>query len=802
MKQLSTLLLFLVATLASAQISSGPNVNATDANAKDFTILGQIVDGSSQQAIDYATVTIKEAATDAVITGTTTEDGGKFLLKSTTQDIYLEVSFIGYSTKKVTEIPWKGNRADMGTIALGEDALMLDEVTVTATKSSTEFKLDKRVFNVGSDLSSTGASALEVLNNVPSVNVNIEGDVTLRGSGGVQILINGKPSVLADQSGGALGTITADMIEKIEVITNPSAKYEAEGTSGILNIVLKKDEKKGLNGSVTLNTGWPHNHSVGLSLNKRTQNFNLFTQLGVGYKELPSDVENINRDLASGRTISSEGEEFRNEKFYNVILGSDYYINPQNVLTLSGRFTYEVEDQPSETFFTSSDTQNATLREWQREEVTEATNPKLQYELQYKRDFTDHKEHQLLFSAIGNFFGKDQSSVFNESTLSGADEPTNQTTATDFQEGKYTFKLDYTKPFDENWTLETGAQYVDNVVSNDYTVSDQIDGTFVVNEGLTNLFEYDQKVLGVYGTGSYEGDAWGLKLGLRVENTDLSTFLATTNKRDNQNFANLFPSAHTSYKLSDNVSLQAGYSRRIYRPRLWDLNPFFNIRNNFSIRTGNPLLQPEFTDSYEVGSIFIFDQVSFNANLYHRYTTDKIERVSTFEDNVNVWSPENIGTNKTTGLEINFKYSPTKKVTLNGDANFNYFKREGVFNDQVFDFDADQWSTKLTSKFKMSRSFDFEVTGRYQSAVQTVQGMSADNLFADFGMRYKILNGKAVINLSVRDVFASRVRENVTEGADFYAFSRRQRGRFLALGFSYGFGKGEAMTYGGGGRRR
>lgn len=802
MKQLITILLLLAGTFGIAQNGSGPKANVADAQIKDFVVLGQIVDAASQQPIDYATVTIYDKITEDVITGTTTENGGKFKLQTTSKQIYLEVSFIGYSTKKITEITWEGNRADLKVISLGEDPQMLDEVTVTATKSSTEFKLDKRVFNVGSDLSSTGASALEVLNNVPSVNVNIEGDVTLRGSGGVQILINGKPSVLAEQSGGALGTITADMIEKIEVITNPSAKYEAEGTSGILNIVLKKDEKKGLNGSVSLNTGWPHNHSVGLSLNKRTQSFNLFTQLGVGYKELPSDIENINKDLASGRTIASEGEEFRNEKFYNVILGSDYYINPQNVLTLSGRFTYEVEDQPSETFFTSSDNQNATLREWRREEVTEATNPKLQYELQYKRDFTDNKDHQLLFSAIGNFFGKDQSSVFNEATLLGIDTPTNQTTATEFQEGKYTFKLDYTKPFDENWTLETGAQYVDNTVSNDYTVSDQIDGTFVVNDGLTNLFEYDQKVLGVYGTGSFEGEAWGLKLGLRLENTDLSTFLADTNERDNQNFNNLFPSAHTSYKLSDRISLQAGYSRRIYRPRLWDLNPFFNIRNNFTIRTGNPELLPEFTDSYEVGSIFIFDQVSFNANLYHRYTTDKIERVSTFDDNVNVWSPENIGTNRTTGLELNFKYSPTKKVTLNGDANFNYFKREGVFNDQVFDFDADQWSSKLTSKFKMSRSFDFEVTGRYQSAVQTVQGIRAENLFADFGLRYKILKGKAVFNLSVRDVFASRVRESITEGADFYAFSRRQRGRFLALGFSYGFGKGEAMTYGGGGRRR
>ncbi len=796
MKYFFTLSLLILTTIVSAQRGNGKK-----GNDKGYTIVAQVVEASSNLSIDYATATIFDKSTDKVITGTTTENGGKFELSTKSKDIYVEISFIGYATKRIDDIQFKGRQADLGIIKLGEDSQQLDEIVVTAEKSSTEFKLDKRVFNVGTDLSSTGASALEVLNNVPSVNVSIEGDVTLRGSGGVQILINGKPSVMADD-GGALGTITADMLQSIEVITNPSAKYEAEGTSGIINLILKKNEKTGINGSFTVNTGLPNNHSVGVSLNKRTENFNLFTQLGVGYKVQPTDTENINRDLTTGNSVTTEGEENRNEKYYNVILGTDYYINAQNTITLSGSFAYEIEDQPSLTNFKSLDENNIVNREWKREEVTEATNPKLQYELQYKRDFTDHKEHKLLFSAIGRYFGKDQSSVFNETNISGADLITNQTTDTKFEEGKYTFNLDYTKPFSKNWTIETGAQYVDNTVSNDYTVSDEVNGEFVVDPGLTNLFEYYQKVLGVYGTASYEGDLWGIKLGLRNENTELSTLLANTGESNDQNFNNLFPSAHTSYKLSDRVSLQAGYSRRIYRPRLWDLNPFFNIRNNFSVRTGNPDLQPEFTDSYEIGSIFIYEKVSFNANIYHRYTTEVIERVSTFENNVNTFTPENIGTNNLTGLELNFKYSPTKKITINGDANYNYFIRKGKFNEQDFDFSADQWSSKVTSKFKLNKKVDFEITGRYQSEEQTIQGIRSDNLFADFGLRYKLMNGRAVFNLSVRDVFASRIRESISEGADFYAYSFRQRGRFLSLGFSYGFGKGEAMQYGGGGRRR
>ena len=770
------------------------------AQSNEYKIVGQVVEAESKQSIGYATVAAINASTTQMIGGTTTDDNGRFSIRVSSQDVFIEVSFIGFNTVKRANLDFVGSVADLGTIQIGEDAQTLEEVVVTAEKSTTEFKLDKRVFNVGTDLSTTGASALEVLNNVPSVNVDIEGQVTLRGSGGVQMLINGKPSVIAAEAGNALGTITADMIDRVEVITNPSAKYEAEGTSGIINIVLKKDEKRGLNGSLSLNTGIPDNHSVGLSLNRRTDKFNLFTQLGVGYRELPSDNENTNKDLISGTNLFSTGREFRNETFYNIILGTDYYINPQNIITLSGSFAYEVEDQPSETSFVFS-SDGSPQSAWTRTEETSATNPKLQYELQYKRGFTDDEDHQLLFSAIGNYFGKDQSSQFTNVFTMGVPNQNDQITQTAFEEGKFTFNLDYTKPYSEEWTLETGAQYLINNVSNDFAVSNEEGGEFVADPNLTNLFEYNQKVFGIYGTGAFESDIWGIKLGLRVENTELSTLLVNTSEENNQKFTNLFPSAHTSFKLTKAISLQAGYSRRIYRPRLWDLNPFFNIRNNFSIRVGNPGLLPEYTDSYEAGSIFIWDLVTLNVNVYHRYTTNKIERVSTFENSVSIFRPENIGINRATGVEANFKYSPMKKLTINGDANYNIFKRRGMFSDQLFDFSADQWSGKLMTKYKLSKAMDVELTTRHESREQTVQGIIAANTFLDFGLRYKVMKGQGVFNMSVRDIFASRVRRSTVDQPDFFILRRGQRGRFITFGFSYGFGKGEAMTYSGSRRR-
>lgn len=232
-----------------------------------------------------------------------------------------------------------------------------------------------------------------------------------------------------------------------------------------------------------------------------------------------------------------------------------------------------------------------------------------------------------------------------------------------------------------------------------------------------------------------------------------------------------------------------------------DLNPFFNIRNNFSIRQGNPELEPEFTDSYEITSIYILGKASLNFGVYHRYTTDVIERVSTFEDNVSTYRPENIGTNNSTGVEFNAKYSPLNWLTLNADFNYSSFTRDGVFDTQVFDFTGDQWSSKLMTKVKLPADFDLEMTGNYQSSYRTVQSRMEDILFMDMGVRKNIMKGKAVINLSIRDLFASRVNESLIAQTDFEVYNSRQRGRFIALGFSYGFGKGEAMQYSGQRRR-
>ncbi|MGY6647344.1 TonB-dependent receptor domain-containing protein [Wenyingzhuangia sp. IMCC45574] len=769
------------------------------AQEQSVVIVGTVKEVATKSAIPFATILIKDKETQKTILGSNTNENGVFSLDVRARNFLVEISFIGFKTKTIREIP-KGKRSiDLGTIFLEEATASLDAVELRAEVSKTQFKLDRKVFNVGKDIASTGMSALEVLNNVPSVNVNIEGEVSLRGSTGVQILINGSPSVLTDSGSNALGTITADMIESIEVITNPSAKYDAEGSAGILNIILKKEEKEGLNGSVSVNTGAPDNHSIGVSLNRRTEKFNLFTQFGVGHRSLPRDNKNITRSKTSGTGLESNGRSYRNETFANLILGTDYHIDDLNVITLSGSYAYELEDQPSKTYYSEFEN-DLLLAEWNRKEETEATNPKWQYDLNYKKQFKNNEDHTLLFSALGRFFGKDLTSEFFNQNVIGTKAPENQQTDNYYQQADYTFKLDYTNPIATHYTLETGAQFVINDVENNFEVRDYDGSNWVADPNLTNNFEYDQKVLGVYFTGAYEGQKWGLKLGLRAEHTDLNTLLQNTNQKNGDTYTNLFPTLHTSYKIKKDISVQLGYSKRIYRPRLWDLNPFLTIRDLFNIRTGNPELLPQFADSYEFTTVYKIGKASLNTSIYHRFTTDVIERVAIVNGSVTTTTPFNIGSNRLTGLEFNGKYIPLKWLSFNGDFNWNYFNRKGSYETQQFNFSNDRWSTRINSKIELPKEIDIELTGNYRSKYQTFQGVVSGFAFMDIGIRKKILKGKVVANFAIRDIFESRITERIIDNDAVYQYNFGQRGRFITFGLSYGFGKGEAMTYSG--RRR
>ncbi len=775
--------------LASIQLFSQSNRDGSG-----LFIEGRVQDAFTTEPLQYATISVFNRQDSSLLTGGITDEQGAFHLEVPDQNIYLNVGYLGYLTLKVEELTFERGLVPLGILAIKPDEQILSEVVVSAEKSQVTYELDKRVFNVGKDISSAGGSAMDVLVNVPSVDVNIEGEVSLRGNSNVQILVNGKPSVIA--SGNSLGTISADMIEKVEVITNPSAKYDSEGTTGILNIVLKKEEKRGINGSVTVNTGIPNNHSLGLSLNKRTDRFNVFSQFGVGKRTFLSNFsgQTIDRSGARHTELVSSGEGEKNEQFYNIILGTDFFINPLNVITLSGHFGYEFEDEFSDTNFDLASREERSIRE----EITDATNPKWQYELQYKKSFEGNKDRTLIASATGSFFGKDQKSSFENLAISGDAREFQQFVDDNFSSIRHNFQVDYTHPISEKRSFEIGGKYQIDDDMNDYLLEDVLDDNRVVNTNFTNDFDFTQKVLGVYSTYSIEFDQLSLKGGLRVENTSLSAFLATTDEANDRQYTDWFPTFHTSYKVTDRFSAQLGYSRRIHRPRAWNLNPFASLNNNLNLRAGNPDLKPEYTDSYEFSLLRDWEKFSLNSAVFYRHTNNVVDRIIQVMDSLTISTPQNVGLSNNVGVEVNAQLEPVQWLSLLGDFNWTYFNRNGTFENQNFEFSNTRWTARVTSKFKFANDLSGEIRLRYRSEEERIQSVIQDNAYLDLGIKKKLFKGRAIVNLSIRDVFSARRFISVTDQPDFFRLSDSQRDvRRIVLGISYGFGKGDAMEFSG-----
>ena len=762
-------------------------------NIRKIIVVGTIVEKESQHPLEYATVSVHKLNGD-ILTGGISDQQGKFKLETSEDEIFIKVSFIGYESINITEFNRKGFFIDLGKIELGNSSVRLEDVVVRAEKSKTVFKLDKRVFNVGKDLVSAGGTAMDILNNVPSVDVSIEGVVSLRGNSSVQILLNGKPSVMA--SSKTLGTITAEMIEKVEVVTNPSAKYDAEGSSGIINIILKKDEKKGINGAITLNVGTPDNYSVGLSLNRRAEKWNLFTQLGAGYRTFLSESEDktINKLQRLHSIAKTEGE--KNELFYNFILGADYHITPLQTLSMSGHYGYEFETEGGDTRYNTTNLNAGTTENAVRTEDTESTNPKWQYDLNYKKEFTDNKEHVLTANLTGSYFGKDKESFFtNTGSINSL--LLDQKIVDDFYEARYNFQTDYVHPFSKELTLESGAKYNLTKSEAELIKSNKNNSNWIVLPNQSNLFNYERNIIAVYSTFAFENDRWGTKIGLRVENEHTNSYLENTNA-NKQNNTNLFPSIHSSLKFSKEFSLQAGYSRRIRRPHLWDLNPFESFNDPFNVKVGNPDLKPSFSNSYEITAIKIFNLGSINTSLFYTKTSDVVDDIYQIKNNVKTVMPLNVGYSKKLGFELNSKIEPVKWLSLLVEGNYFHYQRTGEYQNQNFDFSNEYWSTRFTTKFKLPYDIDLEYKFRYRSRYKALQGYYKESHYSDLGIRKQFMKGRAVVNLSVKDLFNTRKHVFESENEQFYTYNSHQRSkRIIVLGFSFGFGKGDTMEYSG-----
>ncbi len=782
--------------IASAQRPSGAG------SQRQVNIIGQVIDADAGVPVEFATVTILSKSDSVIVTGSITDELGKFTIEVPAGRYYAQVEFISYLTLVIEEIPMpQGNPSiNLGILKIAADSKMLDEVVVQAEKSTMQMALDKRIFNVGKDLANTGGSALQVLDNVPSVTVDVEGQVSLRG-GNARILVDGKPSALVRDANG-LRSIPANLIERIEVITNPSARYEAEGMSGIINIVLKKNKTKGINGSFDVNAGYPDNYGGALNMNYRKDKINFFTNFGVNYQVAPGVGGNKQERFLRDTLFITDIDRKRERVGFstNLRLGMDYYLSDNDIFTTS--FQYRVGNNNNSTRvnyldYLTNRNANSLYEVTNRTDDEEETRTNLEYALSYKKLF-EKKGHELNLDVRYQDNIDNESSDYREVYFDGKSNPLGREDLLQRStglEGDNTLLLraDYIYPFAKQGKLEFG--YLGSVrnIRNDYLVEEFADNEWVNLVGLSNNFKYEEGIHAVYASMGNKMNKFSYQLGLRGEYSDISTQLLQTNEVNDRNYFNLFPSVFLTYDLPNNNAVQLSYSRRIRRPGFRELNPFFTFSDSRNLFNGNPNLDPEFTNSFEAGHIKYWDKGSLGSSIYYRHTEGVIQRIIVVDQETGNTNrrPENLATQDSYGLEFNYSLDPYKWWRLSGDFNFFRAVTSGDFINsrgqlQSLDADAYSWFTRFTSRTTFWKNTDLQLRLNYRAPQITTQGRDKAITAIDLGLSKDILKNKGTLTLSIQDVFNSRRYRSTINQPDFFSeIDFQWRARQTTLSFNY-----------------
>lgn len=802
------LLLFAIAlnfTILIAQKPQGqrPNIKVT----------GTVIDKESGQPLEYATLVLQSVRNPKEVTGGITNLDGYFEVEAPAGMYNISVEYISYKTFK-KERQLLRSDTDLGEIVLAIDVEQLAEVEIIAEKTTVELRLDKKIYNVGKDLTVSGGTVSDVLDNVPSVSVDVEGNVQLRGNDDVRILINGKPSAITGlNSTEALRQLPAESIEKVEVITSPSARYDAEGSGGIINIILRRSKLQGLNGALTANLGYPNSAGINGNLNYRTGNLNIFTNTGYNYRERPgnsfnaTDFFDVNGDFTNSIREEREFERFR--KGYNANFGVEWYINKTASITQS--IFIRNSDNSSETtnnfFQTSILGDSSSGFRFDPETEDDKT---FQYAFNYDKQFNGNSDHKLTFA-----FQYETSDESEESLIvqNGFD---SERVATIEDQRRVFLQSDYVVPIGEGGQFEIGYRGDFNQLNTDYDVvfiSPTIDELGITNP--SNVLDYKETINAVYTQFGTKIKKFSFLSGLRYESTRLIINQIETGDFNRNNFDGLFPTLNLNYEFTETESIQFGYNRRIRRPRSRFLNPFPSRSSPTNLFQGNPSLTPSFSNQVDFGYLKRYKKLTLNSSIYFARATDVITFITedTGEDTVFDGeqvsiirrTPVNLAKNDRYGFEMNANYRPTKKWNVNGNVNlFNLITR-GDFNGQNFDAENLSWFIRLNNKITLPGKIDWQTRLFYRGPSETAQTKNKGIFSMSLAFSKDLFKEKASLAFNVSDVFNSQRRISETVTPFFESDSEFQwRVRSYNLSFTYRFnqkkkrGDGRSREDGGG----
>ncbi len=798
-----TSLFFVIFTITFLSVFSQKPQN------NQISITGNIIDSNTKEPLEYATVVLNNIETNQ-LSGGITDEKGNFTIKIIPGTYDISFEFISFKTIK---IPKKiiNSSINFGTIKLSEDSDKLDEIVIIAEKSTVEIRLDKRIYNVGKDMTVKGGSASDVLDNVPSVDVDVEGNVSLRGNENVRILIDGKPSALVGLSGTeALRQLPADAIERVEVVTSPSARYDAEGTAGILNIILRKGVATGLNGSLNTTIGDPTQYRIASNINFRTKKINFFTNLGYRNSSGPGNfLTNLSTfENESVNSLRIEDRDFeRNRNGYNINLGLEYFLSNESSIT--GTYFYRDSDNKNlstntiQVFDANNILEFSDVRIQDEDEIDETSQISLNYtnnlnssghKLTIDFQYSDSKEIETAFIDDALASEKNITTENSKSTL---------------------IQSDYVLPIGEHMQFELGYR-------GDFQ---DLNSNFLVNRipeldfNPSNNLIFKQNVNAIYSQFGNKINKFSYLLGLRTEITDVKVRLTNTNENFDYRYTEVFPTINFGLERTDNQSFTLGYSRRLRRPRYWYLNPFESRNSQNVIYKGNPGLIPTFTNSFDLGFLQKIGKLTLNSSIYFQHSVNAIQRVSRDEirllDGVNqvitIREPINLASEDRYGFELTANYNPSKKVRLSGS--FNVFQQEskGLYEYNKFTIDEtsgaiisspeiqdlgninNSWFSRFNATFTLPWKIQMQNRLSYRGPRYTAQSESKGMFSANIALSKDVFSEKGTLVLNVSDVFNSRkwrstnFNPNKENPTSINSQESQWRVRQISLNFTYRF---------------
>ena len=749
-------------------------------NSNSIKISGTVTDTRTNQPLEYATIIIENTETQKV-SGGITDLNGQFSIEMPKATYQISVAFISFKSAKFPKEKITSNK-DLGIIKLAENTNGLSEIVIVAEKTTVDIRLDKKIFNIGKDLSIRGGNASDVLGNVPSVQVDVEGNVSLRGNGNVTILIDGRPSALVGMNGAdALRQIPAEAIEKVEVITSPSARYDAEGTAGILNIILRKNKLVGFNGSLQLDLGIPERVGTAFNANWRTDKWNFFTNTGFRYNATPgnafSDSNFLSSSAQNARVLESRKFGRLSRSLFTSI-GAEYYLTPNASVIGNIVFNSGNDDDVNTNDIKRFNSEGALNEGTFRTESEGEDEKRIQYTVDYVNNF-DKSGRKL---SINTQYSTEVEDVLNN--ITEVDTSINllndlEQVVENQDENRGLFQVDYVHPVGENIQYEAGYRGNYRDIFNSFYLAERQDfennGPLIPDVGLNNSFNYEEFVNAAYFQYGQKFNKISLLAGVRYEYTSIEIAQQTATTKDQRSYGNLFPTVNLGFEFKDGENITLGYNRRIRRPRGRSLNPFPSRSSESNIYSGNVALNPVITDAVDLGYLKRWDKFTLSTSIYYNISDDNWERIQEdtgmLTDNgdpITRRFPINLSTEERVGLEFTLNYRPIKAWNINSDVNLYKVTSAGDYTNpttnvsQNFDFENTSFFIRLNQKITLPGKTDLQINTNYRGPSQNAQTKSEGVFSMNLAASKDLFNERASLSLNFSDVFNSRISQRKT----------------------------------------